>query len=280
MTEELLIQKDMNKFYEYLNSDEFKKYLEENNLTGFEHCYVKDFMISKGEKDAERINVSTALGNFNYQVENGGIHQWFYNNYYKHGLPILLDFLPRVTEYYLEATDKYQLANMILTNLIKIAEYEDYTANTWTTDCLECNGTGYYEDDEEENTSCEECGGTGTIETDDFSEIISHLLPFDFDSKFYRFDSAEIFNEYIKNFDKIMKNEGEDMSNVNTESKRIKVKLSGQDGNVFNLIGLVVREMRRNKVDMKTINEFQNDVASSKSYDEALQTIMKYVNVC
>ncbi|WP_270364122.1 hypothetical protein [Bacillus paranthracis] len=59
----------------------------------------------------------------------------------------------------------------------------------------------------------------------------------------------------------------------------IEVKLIGEDGNVFNLMGIVSKAMRRNGISKDEIEQFQNEVTSSDSYDEALQVMMRWVDV-
>lgn len=66
------------------------------------------------------------------------------------------------------------------------------------------------------------------------------------------------------------------MSNSKTG---IEVNLIGEDGNVFNLMGIVSRAMRRNGISKDEIEQFQNEVTSSESYDEALQVMMRWVDV-
>ena len=60
---------------------------------------------------------------------------------------------------------------------------------------------------------------------------------------------------------------------------QIIVQLSGENGNIFNLIGIVSRELRRNNVSNEELDEFRDDITSSKSYDEALSKIQEYVHV-
>ncbi len=48
------------------------------------------------------------------------------------------------------------------------------------------------------------------------------------------------------------------------------VKLIGEDGNIFNLIGLVRNAMYRASVPREQILEFQKEVILSESHDEAL----------
>lgn len=54
----------------------------------------------------------------------------------------------------------------------------------------------------------------------------------------------------------------------------ITVKLVGEDGNIFNLMGIVKRELPP-----PVRGEFQDEVFSAGSYDDALQVIMRWVNI-
>jgi len=58
----------------------------------------------------------------------------------------------------------------------------------------------------------------------------------------------------------------------------ISVKLIGENGNAFNIIGKVRKEMKRNGVPNNEIDLFINE-AMSGDYDNLLRTCMKYVNV-
>lgn len=59
----------------------------------------------------------------------------------------------------------------------------------------------------------------------------------------------------------------------------VEVRLSGTDGNVFALLGRVVRALRIAGVSPSEILEFQNSVFGCGSYDEALQLFMRTVTV-
>lgn len=59
---------------------------------------------------------------------------------------------------------------------------------------------------------------------------------------------------------------------------KIKVNLIGEDGNIFNLVGIVSREMRRNGLE-ELASEMRNRVFNSEAYDNALQIIMEYVDI-
>lgn len=60
--------------------------------------------------------------------------------------------------------------------------------------------------------------------------------------------------------------------------EKVTVQLTGQDGNIFNLLGIATGAMNRagQREEAKKLTE---EVWETGSYDEAIQTIMKYVNV-
>jgi hypothetical protein len=58
----------------------------------------------------------------------------------------------------------------------------------------------------------------------------------------------------------------------------ISVQLIGENGNAFNIIGKVRKEMKRNGVPNDEIDLFINE-AMSGDYNNLLRTCMKYVNV-
>lgn len=59
---------------------------------------------------------------------------------------------------------------------------------------------------------------------------------------------------------------------------QIKVKLVGEDGNAFAIIGRVRKAMKRGGCDSESIKEFTDD-ATSGDYDHLLHTCMKTVEV-
>lgn len=59
---------------------------------------------------------------------------------------------------------------------------------------------------------------------------------------------------------------------------KIKVKLIGEDGNIFNLIGIASRALKKNNQESEA-NEMRDKVYQSKSYDEALMIISDYVDI-
>lgn len=62
------------------------------------------------------------------------------------------------------------------------------------------------------------------------------------------------------------------------EKKKPTCVLSNQNGNILHLMGLASRVLKRVKM-YEEEKEMQEKVLQSASYDEALQVIMKYVEV-
>ena len=56
----------------------------------------------------------------------------------------------------------------------------------------------------------------------------------------------------------------------------VEVKLVGEDGNAFSILGRVSKAMRRAGIDSTEIKEF-TDEAMSSDYNHLLQTVMKWV---
>ena len=65
---------------------------------------------------------------------------------------------------------------------------------------------------------------------------------------------------------------------MDTKYPDIHVQLSGQDGNAFNLMGIVNRALRKADVPQKEIDQFQAE-ATAGDYDALLRTCMKWVDV-
>ena len=62
------------------------------------------------------------------------------------------------------------------------------------------------------------------------------------------------------------------------ETEKPKCKLIGKDGNIFNLVGVATRCLKCAGLKDQA-REMTEKVFQSKSYDESLQIIMKYVEV-
>ena len=57
-----------------------------------------------------------------------------------------------------------------------------------------------------------------------------------------------------------------------------KCKLNGEDGNIFNLMGIASRTLKRAGLEEEA-KEMVDRIFKSESYDRALQIIMDYVEV-
>lgn len=66
---------------------------------------------------------------------------------------------------------------------------------------------------------------------------------------------------------------------VEEEAPKEDCQLTGQDGNIFNLLGLVIMTMRRNPYWICRIDEMKQRVISSRDYYAALAVFSDYVNV-
>ena len=67
------------------------------------------------------------------------------------------------------------------------------------------------------------------------------------------------------------------MSNENKQSKP-DCPLIGEDGNIFNLVGIAARTLKRNGLSEQA-SEMTDKVFKSGSYEEALGIIGEYVNI-
>ena len=67
---------------------------------------------------------------------------------------------------------------------------------------------------------------------------------------------------------------------MNEQEKQsgIPCRLIGEDGNIFNLVGIAIRALKRGgRADL--VEPLKNEVFASKSYEEALAHIAEYVEV-
>lgn len=58
-----------------------------------------------------------------------------------------------------------------------------------------------------------------------------------------------------------------------------KCALIGQDGNIFNLMGIASRTLKRNKMQEESKEMIERITSSAKSYDETLCIIGEYVEI-
>ena len=58
----------------------------------------------------------------------------------------------------------------------------------------------------------------------------------------------------------------------------MRLQLSGQDGNVFSIIGRIQRALRAGGASDEDVHAFWEEVSNAGSYDEALLTIMRWID--
>jgi hypothetical protein len=58
----------------------------------------------------------------------------------------------------------------------------------------------------------------------------------------------------------------------------VKVKLVGENGNAFYILGTVIKALRQAGYDREFIQQFQAE-ATAGDYDHLLQTVMEYVDI-
>ena len=68
------------------------------------------------------------------------------------------------------------------------------------------------------------------------------------------------------------------METATQKKPKVKVKLTGEDGNVFNLIGICTRAMKK-AGQHEEARAMSAEIFNSSSYDEALAIMMRYCDV-
>lgn len=252
--------------------------------------------------------VMMILGNFNYQVCNGGTAQWIDNGYagcedmYKDLFPFqrkdhLNNLLP-VFRVLGALVDKYSEYNIELaTNIYNICRLISDLPSEYCENGEDIEVDYFEEEDEDGNI----------IEHEEEYEVEVdpeplHILFEPYDNKYYEFKEEDVFrffahiikgeensnilsDEYIEyDFNKISLERDmteEDIQKIAEKTgvkyPQVKVDLVGQDGNAFSILGRVEREMKRAKISKEEIAEFMEE-AKSGNYDHLLITVMKYVN--
>lgn len=115
-------------------------------------------------------------------------------------------------------------------------------------------------------------------------ELANLLFPFSEDVKLdmgklamWRLQTHRIFgckwlSDYVDN------RLGGFLSEETTEKKKPDCKLIGEDGSIFNLIGIATRTLRQNGMAEQAV-EMRDRIQASGSYDKALCIIGEYVNI-
>ena len=91
---------------------------------------------------SEAHKIAVTFGNFNYQVENGGISQWIYNGYFH-------DDAEKLTEYLESGAGLDERCQKILDTIYKLDQYAQETG---------CDRDGYYIDPDDEDSESQFIG--------------------------------------------------------------------------------------------------------------------------
>lgn len=230
------------------------------------------------EELPEKEQIAVRIGNMNYQVQNGGWDQWWYNRYGPRDIQWLIDFFGAHTEY-----DTFKWILQLLEKVQSASEEEDEE------DCEYCGGSGEIEDEDEEgnvdSSPCPECSGSGTQGTD------QSAFPENYDTEYYKGDDGLMAD--VEAF--LSGKEAGIKKTVTTEptqepapapeeelapakKTKPKVKLVGADGNAFAILGKVSQALKKAGYSPEEVSEFQRE-AMSGDYNHLLQTAMKWADV-
>jgi len=196
------------------------------------------------------------IGNLNYQVENGGFSQW-HGNGYSDSFSLLQAALDEIGTPTAEAVFDIVKKVMDVFNDRDSDQDDGYYSD------------GYYSDGEEVD-----------------EEVYEYLDKLD--DKYYSLKKQLLTDVEAWVKKKITPaNESFDLlkeMNVPTPNEdgvkypHITVKLVGEDGNAFAVLGKVLTSLRRAGVSESERKQFQ-DEATRSDYDHLIQTVMQWVNV-
>lgn len=228
---------------------------------------------------SEKYDVAVRMERFHAVVKERGLGFWRECGYMEEDFDVLFEHVER--GYSLKIHSFPQLMQIF----DKIREMGDVTSVKLSLSeketCPECEGARFNYDHDE----CEECKGVGRIiETrlfegkgeGDYQYAMDLLNPY-----YARLDVGNLFSaygEYLERFDEdvdlkegLQRWEGE-------KKEKPFCKLIGEDGNVFNLLGIVSKTLKRAGL-KEEAKEVADKVWECKSYDESLQLFMKYVDI-
>jgi len=229
------------------------------------------------------------LGNLNYQVENGGFSQWVFNGYACECSEVMEVLEEMGTELALKV---HSMLARIRPHLDCdggedrgcFGSYWEQIDDEHEEMCCNCHGNGEVwvedEDDEEDGGSYEECGycddgyerWTETVDSPEGIAIAEEL-----DDQYYAINKEfmEEAEKFLKG-EELVKAKKEEVKPVKTKTKP-RVKLIGEDGNAFYILGKVKAALR--KAGLKEEAEKFMKEATSGDYNHLLATAMGYVEV-
>ena len=167
--------------------------------------------------------VAVQLGNLNYQVENGGFSQWFFNSYGDEDIDDLLEYLDdAVLKEIPYSKELYDILNSIKNEHMNITcpdcegkGYVDCSEcnGDGAIECYECAGEGYIEDEDDNTVTCPDCNGTGVVDCGDCcgsghiecetcegngKAHVYYAGLSEFDNRYYNIDDEDRFKCFIE----------------------------------------------------------------------------------
>ena len=243
-----------------------------------------EFKLWKSEHSMEE--ACAALCHFNHQILNNGLHEWFEVYGASEG-PLFISLIKRGEALKVPGFEVLVKSFGALLD----TDFEKEMSRTDTEDCLNCNGKGEVANDLEDFDEpdamfdCGECNGSGQIciepimrlnEIECLDSIESMIIPMIHSTD----DSVGWIYAFMDRWDEVVDVlETEVNTKIETEKSPAKplCKLVGSDGNIFAVIGVAARALRREGLrDQET--EMRERVEKSQSYHQALGIIMEYVD--
>jgi len=224
---------------------------------------------------------AVAIGKFNQQVCNGGFSQWCYNGYMAVEFDQLKQALNRLPQ-----EEVVKKIKEILIQFEEIAQRNEWGEGSYKEteyeECMECNGSGtIYENGENIDCDCND----GQYEYEEkhmyIDELSRELRSENLDDKYYNEEEEflKVCEEYFKKCsitDFVPDYEYKTLEKIKV--KKPKVKLVGEDGNAFSIMGRVKQALRKGNWSEEEMKPIMEEMRSG-DYDKLLQTAMKYCEV-
>jgi hypothetical protein len=239
-----------------------------------------DMVATAREKHGAAAALFILLGKFNQQVCNGGHQQYYDNGYtgaenrtYNPTLPLHQEMIKLFREYKLALLPH----GPEVLNILESFSVEIDTDRSSTETCS-CGGR-----DEE----CEECDGTGevTMDNPEFGGISNQSDLDALDTRYYAINEvweAEM-EAHVKAWFAAAKDPFEgiaapDCPSVPKVPRKPKLKLVGEDGNAYVILGRAHQALKEAGFSAEQIQEYDTK-AKSGNYDHLLATTMEFCEV-
>jgi hypothetical protein len=230
---------------------------------------------------SEKHEVALRFNRLHTSVMQGGFSLWREHGYMKRDYEILFEHIERG---YAQGIKGFHGLLSIFSFIRDLGSPENFRLSQWVKDdCPDCEGTGgtYV------SGKCSTCDGKGRVPEENIiqgegEEEYKNVLNI-FNEKYHLLsekDKIQSYEEYINRLEEVDV-DIEKAVEVHKNNQKLKpdCKLIGEDGNVFNLMAIVYRTLKREGMKDRG-EEMQNRVWASQSYAEALSIFSDYVDIC